>query len=131
MKKSQRVEKSLNNNELLDNLTNVFIQFVLKWIAQNLIKLLGPKIAGFLTGGPIGFFLTMGVTYVLGILMTKTVVGGMFLWFDWSTKSQLNAVEQALKDIYDYSEVHGQMDDETITHFEDNLSDAYYKLIEF
>lgn len=133
MKKSrkERVEASVSGSDLLNNLTKVFIQFVLKWIAENLLKLFGPKLGGFLTGGPVGFIITWGVTHVLSILMTKTVVGGMFLWFDWSTKAELNAVERALKDIYDYSALHGEMDEETVNQFENNLSDAYFELIEF
>lgn len=92
--------------------------------------MLGPKLGAFLTGGPFGFIITLAVSSVIKVLMMRTVVGGMFLFFDWSTKKELNAVERALKDIYDYSAVHGKMDEETVTHFENNLADAYYQLFE-
>lgn len=90
----------------------------MKWIELNAPGLLW---------GPLGWFMTMIVTWVFEVAMKHTVIGGMFFWFDWSTKQELNAVEKALRDIYEFS---GTMTPEQVEMYENKLAEAYWELIE-
>lgn len=103
---------------MLDNFKKIILGLALRLIAQ-----LWPSLMAWPFGGIITYF----ISWAIDVLLHEAVLGGLFIWFDWSTKTKLNAVEKALKDILEYQ---GEMNAEEIKEHEDKLAGAYFELIE-